>query len=254
MKTILAMAGAAVMGAVLFAAPSSAVTFVSGAGGGGQTCFYNAGGNSFTGLDANGMPTGLGGGADCVQVTRHPSWIAGVNAGVFEDPVVDGDNGLDIDPVWISYAQTGYQEAVLATPVGNTNPNQPTMVVTMQFDLAIGGLASLRQWSDDTVLVYVDGVLLPGTPSSPNFVQGTCAAGITGCEPGESSFGEVFLDAGSHVFTWMVWQVGTGGDTTSNPFGLLYAGQVNEVPAPGMAALLGLGLVGLATVRRRRRG
>jgi hypothetical protein len=53
---------------------------------------------------------------------------------------------------------------------------------------------------------------------------------------------------------FLPYQVGTGGDTTSNPFGLLYEVNVTGVPDGGMTLmLLGGALVGLETLRRRIR-
>ena len=234
------------------AASASVMTLTSQAGGGGQTCFGNTGG-TFTGLDASGMPTGLGGGGDCVAINPHSLWKNGATANLFVDDSTPSALGDD-HPVWISFANTGLGGSV-DQPIGNFNINQPNMIVTQEFHLDSDGIASLRQWADDTVAVYIDGIGLVGA-NVPNFTQNICAGGSPGCQQGESSFGEIALDAGDHVFTWLVWQVGTGTNANSNPFGLLYVGQVTQsaanLPEPGAFALLGLGLVGLAANRRRR--
>jgi hypothetical protein len=97
------------------------------------------------------------------------------------------------------------------------------------------------------VETLIDGIVY----SSPNFSQNTCADGSPGCEPGESSFFEVVLGAGEHTFEWRVWQVGTGGNANDNPMGLLYIGQVAEIPAPATLLLLAPALLGLGALRRR---
>ena len=52
-----------------------------------------------------------------------------------------------------------------------------------------------------------------------------------------------------------MYQVGTGTDTTSNPFGLLFTGTAPAaaVPEPALALPLGCALIGVGLVFRRRR-
>ncbi len=50
----------------------------------------------------------------------------------------------------------------------------------------------------------------------------------------------------------MLYQVGTGTDTQSNPFGLLFTGTAaSAVPEPAVLSLVGLGLVSVGLLRRR---
>ena len=249
----IALVGTAVALFSTSAAMASVISFASHGGGGGQTCYGNAG-SAVVDIDEGGMPTNLGGGGGCVQITPHDLWKPGSQANLF-GPDDTRPSELEIDPVWISFANTGVNGDTLATPVNNSDTSRPNMVVTQSFHLDTDGFASLRQWADDTVVVLIDGLGLSGADTA-NFAQDICAAGSPGCQQGESSFGEIALAAGDHVFTWLVWQVGGGGETNSNPFGLLYIGQVTQrdqaVPEPGAFALLGLGLVSFAGLARRK--
>lgn len=261
------LAAAAIVSASI-AAPSAAsvISFASHGGtADGQSCYDNSGMATFTGFDANFLPTFSGGAnalvvGNCTQITPHAAWKPGAQANVFVDD--NTPSLLDDNPVWISHDTDGTLDGfgtgtgitgTLETVVGNTDKAKPNLIVTQEFSLTSSGFASLRQWADDTVEVYIDGELLAGAEEA-NFSQQTCAMGPPGCQVGESSFGETFLSAGDHVFSWVLWQVGTGNTASSNPFGLLYVGQVETtVPEPAAFALLGLGLVGIGAARRGRR-
>ena len=178
----------------------------------------------------------IGGGAGTtVVIDPHPAWKTPGAA------------------QWVSYADTGYDGALLTLPNGvNT-----VFTVSESFLAGAGSILNMKIWADDTARVLIDGVeIIPA-----NFSQGTCAAGSIGCEPNEfGAIDHVFGTGGAHTVAFEVFQVGTGLDTKSNPFGLLYDGTVDTVddqrsaPEPGTMALFGLGLVAVARRMRRTSG
>jgi hypothetical protein len=178
-----------------------------------------------------GTPIG-GGSGTTVVVNPHPAWQA---PGVAK---------------WVSYANTGYGGSQLAPPSGTTE----IMTVYETFFANPGSVLNLKIWADDTARVSLDGT----TFLTPNFSQGTCANGSIGCEPGEyGTLSFVLVTGGLHTIAMDVFQVGTGMDTWSNPFAVLYEGTVDlaeerqQVPEPLTLSLLGLGALGIA-IRRRR--
>jgi hypothetical protein len=181
-----------------------------------------------------GAPIG-GGAGTTVVVAAHPLWRP---AGAAQ---------------WVSYADTGFAGSVL-TPASGIST---VFTVFESFVASAGSILNMKIWADDTARVLIDGVeLIPA-----NFSQSICAAGSIGCEPDE--FGSIvdylFATSGIHTVSLEVFQVGTGTNTSSNPFGLLYEGTVDiedtvdlsRVPEPAALALFGLGLVFVA--RRIRR-
>ncbi len=225
--------GVAAAALCLGLAAQTEATVIASQPGGGGSCTLGPG----SGLD----------GTTCmlVAIDPHPAWQPG-------DPFGQGAQ-------WVSYADTGVGGSTLAPHKGSaTNPDgrQMIMSVTESFVIGLGG-GSLyfRIWADDTADVWLDGTLL----FAANFTQGTCAAGVIGCEPNE--FGEIDipgLAAGEHVLRFDLYQVGTGTNPNSNPFGMLYSGWVGQAfsatgaAEPASAVLLGLGLAGLGLIAARR--
>jgi hypothetical protein len=119
-----------------------------------------------------------------------------------------------------------------------------------------------RIWSDDTSMIYLDGLFVGG---GTNTVGGGTTYGAGG-----GYYINAFLGAGtgapstssdcqgctSHPLDVTVTQQGSGTNTTTNPGpDILVAGEVSpsSVPEPATLALFGMGLIGAGVMRRRRK-
>lgn len=169
-----------------------------------------------------------------VAIDAHPSWQT-------NNP--DGSAA-----VWIAHQDSGYQGSEFV-PTGTT--------VDFFHSFTSGaGYLDMKVWADDTTGVFIQSnggawELLYAASPNPN---STCSTNPIGCLP--DNFGAInhLLVAGDHTLKFVVSQVGTGADTTSNPFGLLYTGTAPgaaETPEPAAFLLTGAGLVGVGILRRR---
>ena len=182
----------------------------------------------------------------CISGTPLGGASVGCTISLIDDHNLWKQNGdADLNgATWISYANTGVGGDTLAPLAGTTS----IFTVTETFEANIGYMLDLHVWADDTAAVFIDGISL----FSPNFSQNVCANGTIGCEPDEfGSISYAFNSSGSHSLSFDVYQVGTGTNPNSNPFGLLYSGTLSPVPEPSIVWLLGSGLVLIGLVRRK---
>jgi len=185
-------------------------------------------------------------GVETVAITPHPAWEP-------NHPTNPGD-ASDSAAVWISFADTGF---------GGTHfqPSEGTTPVVTVFDTfqSGAGMLSLYVWADDTAKVLLDGnLLMPAV-----FTQGVCSNQAIGCRPEDKGNISAALSEGQHTLSFVLYQVGSGNNTSSNPFGLLFTGTAplpipeseesgSAVPEPATWGLLTCGLAGFIWLRRRR--
>lgn len=182
-------------------------------------------------------------GVTTVAIVPHSAWEP--------DSPINPGNSTDHAAVWISYADTGYGGTHFQPTMGTT----PVVTVFDTFQSGAGFL-TLNIWADDTATVRLDGsLLIPAV-----FTQSTCSGQAIGCRPQDGGSITTSLSAGQHLLSFELYQVGTGTDTFSNPFGLLYTGTAPtpdssldaEAPEPGTWVLFACGLSGLVWARRRK--
>jgi hypothetical protein len=151
---------------------------------------------------------------------------------------------------WVSYVQSGDPSA----PGFVSVPNGTVVNFTDTFFVAgtpIGG-SILNVLADDTTSVILNGVTLVSQASTSGNSFATCSNTAIGCltvtEGNVSLTGN--LVEGLNTLTFGVEQVNGGS------YGLDYAGTVNysATPEPGTIALMGLPLVALSLIRRKRKG
>jgi hypothetical protein len=184
-------------------------------------------------------------GAETVAITPHPAWEP-------NHPTNPGD-ASDGAAVWISFADTGFGGTHFQPSAGTT----PVVTIFDTFQSG-AGMLSLYVWADDTAGVLLDGNLL--VPAV--FTQSVCSGQAIGCRPQDMGIISAALSQGQHTLSFVLYQVGTGTDTSSNPFGLLFTGtaplpipepEESGVPEPATWGLLASGFACLIWLRRRRR-
>jgi hypothetical protein len=177
-------------------------------------------------------------GVETVAITPHPEWEP-------NHPLNPGDS-TDRGAVWISYADTG---------LGGTQfqPSEGSSPVAAIFDTfrSGAGMLTMYVWADDTASVLLDGTLL----APAMFTQSVCSGQAIGCRPQDDGRISAALSEGDHTLTFMLYQVGTGTDTESNPFGLLFTGTAPDAGAPEPATwgTIAGGLAALVWARSRRK-
>ena len=164
-----------------------------------------------------------------VAITPHPAWQPNNPANPW--------NSTDTPAVWISYALTGYGDPNFQ-PYNGTTP----VVSIFQTFTSDTGFLTLNVWADDTSQVLLDGVSV----FSPVFTQDVCSGQPIGCRPADFGVVSTPFETGTHELEFRLFQVGTGSNSTSNPFGLLFTGGafsladptvITATPEPGTFAV-----------------
>jgi hypothetical protein len=168
---------------------------------------------------------------------------------------------------WISYGGTGC-DAVggnscgtgPADPAATTITGTPTAIFYQTFTLATASIGNLDVWADDTAGVWLDnGTVASGNGSggtlldAPNGTLGSnCAASSIGCTAGNDAVIPLSLSAGTYTLVLDAYQL-----VGNTPFGVMYAGALTTstgaTPEPASYVLMGLGLVVLGVLTRRRK-
>jgi hypothetical protein len=180
-------------------------------------------------------------GVTAVTISPHPAWEPNHPA----NPGDPNNNGA----VWISYADTGYGGSTFQPYSGST----PVVTIYDTFQSDPGTL-HLDVWADDTADVLLDGEYLYHAV----FTQSTCSGQPIGCLPDDAGVINTPLSAGNHTLAFVLYQVGTGTNTWSNPFGLLFSGTAPADPPitnpePSSILLLGATIVAAFAARWKRR-
>lgn len=184
----------------------------------------------FGAMSAQAMPIVSGSGNEtcnqgtCYLVPQHPAW---------HDP--------DGTAQWVS-AFEGFMEP------------HTSFGYTLSF-YSSGREHTLHIYGDDTVgTARIDGESIPYFNGvGKNLTQDICARGAIGCEDGEQGILVFTVDRGWHTLSLEVYQVGEGTNSASNPNGVLVEDQTaSAVPIPAAAPLMGMMMMGMVYMSRRR--
>lgn len=181
--------------------------------------------------------------AATVAITPEPRWQP-------NNPTIPGGTGSS-SAVWISHVESGFGDSHFV-PFGGI-----VHVMSVYHDFtSAAGILNLSVWADDTAEVLLDGVSI----FAPAFTSSVCSGQPIGCLPPHAGIINTAFDTGSHRLEFRVFQVGQGTTTSTNPFGLLYAGTATNLvtpdprsvtPEPGTWAMAGAVLLVIAVVRKR---
>ena len=238
---------------ILFAGPANALIIISEAKTGVVSPNLNTtdiGNTNLDGTPGEQVVIAASNSDSLVEISRSNEWQI--------------NNPLGRGATWVSNGETGQDQSIFQHQVFSESSTDDERAasdwifkVTEEFYIGGDGHIDFTIWADDTARVFFDGALL----QSPVFTQDICAAGTIGCQPSEYFNFKKDIQLGKHTIEIYTYQLGYGENTNTNPFGVLYSGEVtdniisgppSQVPEPAMLILTGMSLLGFGAVRLRK--